>query len=326
MVHIIIKDISVSRGNFMSGLDGGVQSTANQVTGDDYEAAKKLKKAKERDLKRSREQHNWQNTIMLSLEAIQELFFKTGLSGTDMDMIVLASQLPEYIAPATSVKIHNVIGGKRECICYDVNSNGCGMTLAFDQISKYMAVNPYINRALLIGCDYMNMKDSISGDAACAILLEKTEEESGVFDAVSIIGSSENDSYLIPQGGFSNIFKFKENIEYKFSLMKVSMCDVDAVEESVTTILSRNGLEADNIKSYCFSQSSREGLELIRERLHLHKAISPYIGDLYGDTGTCGPFITLYEALEKQLINRGDYYLICAFGCSAQNITLLCRM
>lgn len=321
MVHIKIKDISISHGSFIAKHINGMKCTADADLKEILEET-----ARDERKKRAGSRYNWQNTIMLSLEAIQELFLKTGLSGADMDMIVLASQLPEYIAPATSVKIHNVIGGKRECICYDVNSNGCGMTLAFDQISKYMCMNPHISRALLVGCDYINTKESTSGNTACALLLEKTEEESGICDAVSIISSDDSDSFLFPNCGFSNLFMVKGGSNLKFSVIKQNVCEIEAIEESVVKILGRNQLDPGKIQLYLFSQSSKEGLEQIRKRLRLEKTCSPYIGDLYGDTGTCGPFIALYEALEKKLINRGDFYLICAFGCSAQNITLLCRL
>ncbi len=319
MVHIKIADISVSRGQVVSSQTKSVMHTAEK----EYRSTSTA--LSENKCKKQGSKHNWHNTILLSLDAIQDLFLKTDLSGADMDMIVLSSQLPEYVSPATSAKIHNVIGGKKECICYDVNSNGCGMTLAFDQISKYMTMSPHIKRALLIGCDYMNIDTQNQGDAACAVLLEKTDEESGVCDALSIVSPDDTDSPLFPHCGFSNMFLIKDGNDMEFSIYKKKIFNVEALEESISAILSRNSLTIEKINMFCFSQNSKEGLEVIRERMVIDKSASPYIGDVYGDTGTSSPFIALYEAMEKQLIRRGDYFMICAFGCSAQNITLLCR-
>ncbi|SHJ93550.1 3-oxoacyl-[acyl-carrier-protein] synthase-3 [Anaerocolumna jejuensis DSM 15929] len=318
MVHIKIRDIAVSHGYYISNQIKNRKIISEKIKGNIVveEAAAN---------KRSASKYNWQNTIMLSLDAIQELFFKSNLSGADMDMIVLSSQLPEYVAPATSVKIHNVIGGKKECICYDVNSNGCGMTMAFDQISKYMSVSPHINRALLVGCDYMNLDKNNLGDAACAIILEKTEEDCGVCDTLSLVGMDDNDSNQFPNYGFSNLFMIKKGTNLRFSMAVKKPNGMKSVEDSISTILSRNGLAKEDVNMYCFSQNNKMGLESIREILHIDKAISPYIGDIYGDTGTSSTFITLYEAWEKQLIKRGDYFLMCAFGRGAQTITLLCK-
>ncbi|SHO49829.1 3-oxoacyl-[acyl-carrier-protein] synthase III C-terminal domain-containing protein [Anaerocolumna xylanovorans] len=320
MVQIKIIDIAVSQGYFISNHIKNRKFVSEKVQGNIA-----VEEAADRGGKRIINRYNWQNTIMLSLDAIQELFYKTNLSGADMDMIVLSSQLPEYVAPATSVKIHNVIGGKKECICYDVNSNGCGMTLAFDQISKYMSASPHIKRALLVGCDYMNVEKNNLGDAACAVILEKTEEACGVYDAVSLIRTEDNDSYQFPYCGFSNLFMVREGSKFRFSITRKNSDVTGNVEESIATILNRNSLTMDEIGMYCFSQGNKEGLDFIRERLKLEKARSPYIGDIYGDTGTSAPFIALYEAWEKHLIKRGDYFLICAFGNGAQNITMLCK-
>lgn len=319
MVHIKIADISVSRGQAVSSQTKNVKSTVEK----EYRSTSIA--LSESKCKKQGSKYNWQNTILLSLDAIQDLFLKTGLSGADIDMIVLSSQLPEYVSPATSAKIHNVIGGKKECICYDVNSNGCGMTLAFDQISKYMTMSPHITRALLIGCDYMSINNYNVGDAACVVLLEKTDEENGVCDTLSIVSPDDMDSPLFPHCGFSNMFLIKDGNDMEFSIYKKKIFNVEALEESITTILTRNTLTVDKVNMFCFSQNSKEGLELIRERMLIDKASSPYIGDVYGDTGTSSPFIALYEAMENQHIKRGDYFMICAFGCSAQNITLLCK-
>lgn len=320
MVQIKIIDIAVSQGYFISNHIKNRKFVSEKMQGNIA-----VEETADRGGQRIINRYNWQNTIMLSLDAIQELFYKTDLSGADMDMIVLSSQLPEYVAPATSVKIHSVIGGKKECICYDVNSNGCGMTLAFDQISKYMLASPYIKRALLVGCDYMNVEKNNLGDAACAVILEKTEETCGVCDTVSFIRTEDNDSYQFPYCGFSNFFMIKDGNDLKFSRAGKRSDITGNVEESIVTILNRNNLAADQIGMYCFSQGNKDGLDSIREKLKLEKARSPYIGDIYGDTGTSAPFIALYEAWEKQLIKRGDYFLICAFGSGAQNITMLCK-
>ena len=320
MIHIKIRDIAVSQGYYISDHIKNKKIISEKAQGNVV-----VEEIVDKSEKYSSIRYNWQNTIMLSLDAIQELFFKTDLSGADMDMIVLSSQLPEYVTPATSVKIHNAIGGKKECICYDVNSNGCGMTLAFDQISKYMSVSSNIKRALLIGCDYIDMNKNNLGDAACAVILERTEDECGVYDSLSLVRTEDNDGYHFPYGGFSNLLMIKEGADFKFSFVGKKAHVMDIAEESIYEILSRNNLGINDINMFCFSQNNREGLDRIRERLYIDAVNSPYIGDIYGDTGTSSPFIALYEMWENQQIKRGDYFILCAFGSGTQTITLLCK-
>lgn len=273
------------------------------------------------------------NTLTLSLEAVQNLLDKTGLNGEDMDMIILSSQLPEYTAPPTSIKIHNAIGGKRECICYDVNSNCCGMALAFEQAAKYMALSPHVKRALLVGCDYINMtvpeeEENLYGhygDAACAVILEQTEEDCGIVDSVCTVKSEGVDVALFPGCGFSNLLSAqkKEDILIKFTPPTEDVAE--SAGEAISTLLGRNGFTREDIRMFCFSQYALINIKKIREAFGIDEAHSLYIGDEYGYTGTSSPFITLYEGVKRGLIKRGDYIIIWTIGCGSQNIGVLCK-
>ena len=274
------------------------------------------------------------STLTLSLEAAHELLHKTGLTGTDIDMIILSSQLPEYTAPPTSIKIHAAIGGKKECICYDVNSNCCGMALALEQAAKYMALTPHVNRTLLIGCDYINMMINEEeenlyghyGDAACAVIVEKTEEDSGLVDSVCTVKSEGVDVALFPGCGFSNIFRVENKADILIDFTPPTEDVPESATESIQTLLTRNGLTKDDISMFCFSQYALINIRKIRELMDIKEENSLYIGYEYGYTGTSSPFITLYESLERGMVKRGDYIIIWTIGCGSQNIGLLCKL
>ncbi|SHO47452.1 3-oxoacyl-[acyl-carrier-protein] synthase III C-terminal domain-containing protein [Anaerocolumna xylanovorans] len=273
------------------------------------------------------------NTLTLSLEAVNNLLDKTGLTGSDMDMIILSSQLPEYTAPPTSIKIHSAIGGKNECICYDVNSNCCGMALALEQAAKYMALTPHVERVLLVGCDYINMmideeEENLYGhygDAACALIMERTEEDAGIVDSVCTVKSEGVDVALFPGCGFSNILRVKNKKDMLIKFVPPTEDVPASAGEAINTLLKRNGMTKDNISMFCFSQYALINIRKIRENFGIDEAHSLYIGDEYGYTGTSSPFITLYESINRGFVKRGDYILIWTIGCGSQNIGLLCK-
>ncbi|QHQ62291.1 ketoacyl-ACP synthase III [Anaerocolumna sedimenticola] len=326
MVKVKIRDLAVSHGKKV--MDNKMYIEHFKKRGKDVEHF--LKDIIGRD-KRYLFDEDGQNTLTLSIEAVEELFHKTGLSGADMDMIILSSQLPEYIAPPTSIKIHSLIGGKKECICYDMNSNCCGMTLAFDWISKYMSVSPNINRTLLIGCDYINLiidteEENLYGhygDAACAVILEKTEEERGVLDSMCIVKNEGVDVALIPGCGFSNMFRSKDREELLIKFTPPEENVPESAVETITTVLGRNELKPSDIRMFCFSQYALINIQKIREILNIDEEHSLYIGDIYGYTGTSSPFITLYEAIKRGQVNRDDYIVLWTIGCGSENIGLL---
>lgn len=328
MIQVKIRDIAVSHGKKV--VDNEPYLEHFRKRGKDVEHFLRDVIGRE---KRFLFEGEGENTLTLSLEAVKALLDKTGLSGSDVDMIILSSQLPEYTAPPTSIKIHNAIGGKNECVCYDVNSNCCGMALALEQAAKYMALTPHVERALLVGCDYINMmideeEENLYGhygDAACALILEKTEEDAGVVDSICTVKSEGVDVALFPGCGFSNITRVKNK---KDMLIKFDPPTEDvpaSAGEAISTLLKRNGLAKDNISMFCFSQYALINIRKIRENFGIDEAHSLYIGDEYGYTGTSSPFITLFESINRGFVKRGDYILIWTIGCGSQNIGLLCK-
>lgn len=324
----MIKDLSVSHGKKIVGNETYIEHFKKR--GKDVEHF--LKDVIGRD-KRFEFDNTDQNTLTLSVEAAWDVLRKTGLTGADLDMIILSSQLPEYIAPPTSIKIHGILNGKQECICYDMNSNCCGMALAFEQTSKYMSVSPNINRAMIIGCDYINLiidpeEEGLYGhygDAACAVILEKTDRECGLVDSQCIVKSIYSETALIPGCGFSNLFSTEDRKNLKIRFTPPEEVPPESALETISAILDRNKMNASDISMYCLSQYALINIKKIKDLLNVDDDHCLYIGDIYGYTGTSSPFITLYESINRGLLKRGDYFMIWTIGCGSQNIGVLCK-
>lgn len=78
------------------------------------------------------------SNLSMAMKATKLVLEQAGLSGKDIDLIAYSSVLPEYTIPPCSIHLHEAIGGKPECICYDINVNCAGMTVCIEQIFKYM--------------------------------------------------------------------------------------------------------------------------------------------------------------------------------------------
>lgn len=274
---------------------------------------------------------NNENSLTMAIEASTKVLKKANIEGSELDMIIFSSQLPEYVAPPSSVIIHNIIGGKNECICYDMNVNCAGMAIAIEHTSKYISVSPHIKKALIVGCDYVNLTINPEnemcyghyGDAACAVILERTDEDCGLIDSKYHVNSVEKDNIVFPGCGFSKLFSVEDKTELMLRWKPFECPWLDTAVENMNTVLDRCGLTVDDVSMFCLSQFVYKNITVIREKMGIDESKSIYIGDKYAYTGTTSPFIALYEAINSGQVKRGDYIIFWTIGAGTENITML---
>lgn len=271
-----------------------------------------------------------ENSLTMAIEASKKVLKASNLSGSDIDMIIFSSVLPEYVTPPSSIIIHNAINAKEECFCHDMNVNCIGMTYAFNLISGYMRSDNNIKKVLLVGSDFLtpqvNPENELCygqyGDAACAVILEKTSEDCGIIDCKISTDTTSIDDIRFPKCGFSNIYDApKEDIFAKWTAYGIYW--YDSVINNISSILNKHSLSIDDISMFCFSQFSYSNIVNIRKTLNISEEKSLYVGDTYGYTGTTSPFIVLYEAIKNNKIKRGDYVMIWTISAGTTHIALL---
>lgn len=273
-----------------------------------------------------------ETTLSLAVKVAKSVLDKANLTGSDIDVLVYSSILSEYVAPATSILIHKELNAGRNVMCFDMNANCAGMTVALENMSNYLESSKRAKRALIIGCDDV---DSLAdpnnelcygnyGHAACAIILEKVEEECGIVDAEYYINTEESHNIMYPSEGFSNFFKSKDVSELylKWLPFDGGACVYPAAEIA-KKMLKKNGLENEDIKMFCFSQFAFINIKNIRQLLDMGEDKSIYIGNKYGYTGTTSPFIALYESIKEGKVKRGDYVIFWTIGSGSQSIVML---
>lgn len=276
-----------------------------------------------------------ENALTMGYEAAQKVLAGAGLKGEDLDMIVFASQTPEYTYPTNALLLHHRLGGKHRAITLDSNANCAGMVTAVEQASRYMKANRSIRYALIVGSDYSSINcrtdDEITypnfGDAAAAVILERTPEASGFRDSLYYTDSGIWESITFPSCGLSGIYRegiTPDDIKLRWNPFDGSVC-VNAAVNDIKELLDRNGLAAGDISAFCLSQFSLKNIELIREALGLEAEAEKfmYVGGEFGYTATSSPFIAFQRGVEDGRIQRGDYLIFWSVGAGWQIPTML---
>ena len=73
-----------------------------------------------------------------------------GLAPADMDLLVVSTDTPEYVSPATASVLHGRLGLRYDAGAFDVNAACAGFVVALDLAAKYLRADPRLRRILVV--------------------------------------------------------------------------------------------------------------------------------------------------------------------------------
>ncbi|MDX1314353.1 MAG: 3-oxoacyl-ACP synthase, partial [Eudoraea sp.] len=129
-----------------------------------------------------------QGSSVMGAKAVEGLLEKTGISADEIDLLVCATVTPDMAFPATA----NIIcdkAGIKNAFSFDLNAACSGFLFALQTVSNYIETGRY-KKAILVGADKMSSITDYTdrttcplfGDAAGAVLIEASEDETGIID------------------------------------------------------------------------------------------------------------------------------------------------
>src|SRR5215207_8411013 len=91
-----------------------------------------------------------ESTADLATAAAANALADAGIAAADLDLILLATDTPEYISPATSVVVQQRIGATNAGT-FDINSACAGFVTTLDAAFKYIIADDSYKNVLAIG-------------------------------------------------------------------------------------------------------------------------------------------------------------------------------
>ncbi|WP_042348621.1 3-oxoacyl-[acyl-carrier-protein] synthase III C-terminal domain-containing protein [Bacillus massiliigorillae] len=269
----------------------------------------------------------------LSKQVASDILKKNNLKGKDIDLIIYATQTPEYLAPTNATLIHEHIGADLYTKTLDINDNCSGMVTAIDIASRYIMTSRDIDKVLIVGGDFLNVyadpDNEIAypnfGDGVSAIILESTTDESniGFIDSIGHTNPVVKDKMVFPKEGLTKMLMQNQTNNYlQWTPFSTDHSNFSA-RDSISTILNRNNLTISDIALFCFSQFSLADVKVISESLNIDEDKVAYSGDKYGYTGTSSPIFALYDSINSGKVKRGDYILFWTVGSGFHTNTVL---
>lgn len=274
-----------------------------------------------------------ENALTMAIEVSVKLLNKAGLSMMDIDMIIFSTQIPEYSVPTNAIMLHRALNGTNKTRVLDINASCAGMVVGIEQATYYIKANPGIKRVLLVGSEQLtsftnptdDMPYSVFGDAACGMVLEETEEDTGFIDSEFFTYTANANGLLYPEQGLSRVQQGVEEGKYlKFNPFDISFAG-RITDRMIADMLGRHNLDILDIDAFCLSQMAISDSQGLQERHNLDWNKIMYVGDKYGYTGTTSPMLGFHDGIQDGRIKRGDTVLFWTVGAGHQFVAMLLK-
>jgi 3-oxoacyl-[acyl-carrier-protein] synthase-3 len=259
-------------------------------------------------------------TSDLALVAARRALERAGMSGSDLDLIVLATATPDHTFPATSTKVQARLGMKRGA-AFDVQAVCSGFIFALATADNAIRLGQ-ARTALVIGAEtfsrILDWEDRgtcvLFGDGAGALVLNAAPDEGpqsrGVLSThLHSDGTLYNILYV--DGGPSSTgttghLRMEGREVFRQAVLHLS--------ETVEEALAANGLSGADIDWLVPHQANLRIIDAIGKRLHLRPGQTVITIERHANTSAASIPLALDEAIGDGRIKPGQLVLMEALG------------
>jgi len=265
-----------------------------------------------------RQRHIGGTTAGLAAEAGAAALARAGLTGADIDVVVLATSTPDQAMPGSSAHVHELLGIRGGA--FDVNAACSGFVYALVVGAGLVATGS--RRVLVIGSDTMSRITDwddrstaiLFADGAGALVLEATEGPGGLL------------SYDLGADGTSRGLLYAE--VGGFMLMEgreLFRRAVRAMVDSAQACLAEAGVGVDQVSLLVPHQANIRIIEAAASRLGIDLDRAATVLDRTGNTSAGSIPLALVDALDHGRLAPGDLVLLCGFGAGMTTASALVR-
>lgn len=265
-----------------------------------------------------------ESTSDLANRAAKAALADAGISGEEIDCIVVGTSTPDMILPATACMVQKEIGAKH-AFAFDLNSVCGSFIFAMDTADSFIRSGK-ARTALVIGADtYSKILDfedkttcPLFGDGAAAVILRATEGEEGIHQ--TFIRSDGNGWALIqvPSSGSrkpitAETIAAKENTFYMAG-KQVYIFATEAIPELIKTVCDQAGITPDDLDWLIPHQANLRIIDSVSKKNNIPKEKFLVNLQKYGNTAAASVGLALDEFRRNGTIKPGQLVLVMGFG------------
>jgi 3-oxoacyl-[acyl-carrier-protein] synthase-3 len=271
----------------------------------------------------------------LALRASRQALERAGKTAEDVDLIILGTDSPDYITPATSVVLQGKLGA-RNAGTFDVGCACASFPTALSSAAGLMATNPGLKTVLVVSVYQMHKLAAqddpmvfFYGDGAGAAILERGDEPGFVAAAFQADGTYAK-KWLIPSGGTVEPTTAAAVNEGRHLVRMVERyppeINNDGWPRLVRKVAENGGFAVQQVDFVIFTQVRRPTIELVMQNLGLPMEKTHTIMEQWGYTGSACIPMALDDALRQKKIKPGDLVVMIGSGVGYNQAAAAFRM
>ncbi len=210
----------------------------------------------------------------MAARAAQKALDQSGVQAQEIDMIVVATVTSDYSMPSVACMVQGEISA-HQAFAFDLQAACSGFVYGLDVIEQFIQTGK-VKKALLIGVEklsqVLNWQDRstcvLFGDGAGAVVIEATQEKTGVMDIYNkSIGTDwdvltskirHNDTPYYQQGS-DNYLKMDGQQVFQFACKKVP--------EIFSELMEKNDIQLSEVDLYVLHQANSRIIERVAKKM-----------------------------------------------------------
>jgi 3-oxoacyl-[acyl-carrier-protein] synthase-3 len=267
-----------------------------------------------------------ESTADLAEHAARAALADAGLGAEDIDLLIVSTDTPEYVSPATSSVLHGRLGMRRTAGTFDVNSACAGFATALDAAWKYIRADERYDRVLVVAVyamsKFLDPADkktvTIFADGAGAVILERSDEPGILASELYADGSLAPGMGVFAGGTAEPITVGVLNDGVRNRLRFVTKYPKEVNEEGwpriARSVLARAGKTVEEVDLWLWTQVNLSTIEMVMDRLDVPMSKAHTVMAKWGYTGSACLPMALDDAVKAGRLDPGDLVVMTGSG------------
>ena len=263
-----------------------------------------------------------ESTATLGTSAAAAAIKSAGLTPSDIDLMIVATQSPEQPMPHTGAFIGEALGLR--CGSFDLSAACSGFV--YELVIGASMLTTGSRNVLLVGAEtvsrLMDPTDRTTtilfGDAAGAAVIAPAQGDEGLLAWDLGCDGSAQKLLEIPAGG-SRLPASPETVANRQHYMTMAGQEVfrravRVVVDSCAATLEKAGVAAADVDWFVPHQANIRIIEAASSRVGIPMERTIVNIEKYGNTSSASIPLALFEAVDDGRVKPGDLVLVCGFG------------